>query len=100
MKNTNTSQVSQSSQSALPWYHVKHRGGKLQTIWQLAIGSTLLAGLVIAPLVIQLRHNEKNRQNQLNHKPSTQKAEDMMQLVRQKRLQLRREALDSSGVRK
>jgi len=81
----------------LPWFRVKHRGGKLQTMWQLAVGSTLLAGLVLAPLVVNLRHNEKNRQAQLNHKPNNQKAEEMMMLVRNKRMQLRQESLASEG---
>ncbi len=46
-------QPAETVQSKLPWYNVRYRGSKLQTIWQASVGVTLALGLIVAPIVAQ-----------------------------------------------
>ena len=77
----------------IPWYLVKHSGSKLQGIWQLAVGGSLLVGLVIAPLVSTLYTNSRYKAElggQYPFNPTNSGHNDKLQaLVYKERLRMR-----------
>ena len=72
-----------------PWYLIKHRGSKLQGMWQLAVGGSLLLGLVIAPLVSRLHSNSIQRQKLSEYAPGAKMDESIQVLVHKERLKMR-----------
>jgi hypothetical protein len=51
--------------TAIPWYRVKHSGAKMQAMWQGAIGATLVLSLVVVPLLVTLKKNDMIRERDL-----------------------------------
>jgi len=49
-----------SPESKVPFYRVVYKGRQLQSIWQGAVGASLLVGLVIFPLVGMYSHDMLN----------------------------------------
>ena len=62
----NSTNAKKHKETIVPWYKVKHRGPKLQVMWQSAVGISLALGLVIIPLAVQLHQNEMRKQRKLD----------------------------------
>ncbi len=73
----------------IPWYRVVHRGPKLQGMWQLAVGGSMLFGLVIVPLAVRIRANSLQREQLLGSYPGAKDSEVLMALVHQERVKMR-----------